>query len=176
MPKNLTTSFLIGTATYTAYGNTENIFKIALLISVKIENKSHNIIYCSLLQTVISNNFSEIESTFLTPTWNYMETVDSFCLLNEEFCSRLSFNTDISKNPIKEIWTTCAKGFGYSAKDLYFSRVHDGSRNILLNKGEEILFFCFPYSAAETCLYELNILRNNEMVLTKCQRNLAFLQ
>ena len=67
---------------------------------------------------MIANNFSEIERTFLPPAWGYMTAVDSFCLLNEELCSRVSFNTGISKNRVKENSQT--KVLDDSEKDLYF--------------------------------------------------------
>ena len=49
----------------------------------KEENKSNNLTYCSSLQLVIVYNFSEIESIFPVPFWDY-KTVDGSvmqCLL-----------------------------------------------------------------------------------------------
>ena len=34
-------------------------------------NKSHNLLYCSSLQSVVVYNFTEIESTFPVPLWDY---------------------------------------------------------------------------------------------------------
>ena len=46
--------------------------KLYVKFQRKLGNKSHNLTYCSLLQTVVVYNFSEIESTFLVPSWDYV--------------------------------------------------------------------------------------------------------
>ena len=50
----------------------ENIFKNVCIISEKIGKYSHNLTYCSSFQPVFVYNFSEIESTFSVPIWDYV--------------------------------------------------------------------------------------------------------
>ena len=55
--KILTPYLFSATSTYTSFGHTVKIFS-------KLENKSQNLAYCSLLQPIVVYNSSEIESTF----------------------------------------------------------------------------------------------------------------
>ena len=55
----------------------------------KLGSKSHNLRYCSLLQHVVVYNFSQIESTFPVPFWDYvtdcwsLRGMASICLIRK---------------------------------------------------------------------------------------------
>ena len=64
-------------------------FQIVCKVSEKLWNKSHNLPYCSSIQSVVAYNFTEIESTFPVLLWDYvadclwLRGMVSFCLLRK---------------------------------------------------------------------------------------------
>ena len=55
----------------------------------KLGNKSHNLPYCSSVQSVVVYNFTEIKCTFLVPFWDYLADclwvrgIVSICLIKK---------------------------------------------------------------------------------------------
>ena len=49
------------------------------------------------------------------------------------------------------------------AQDCYFVRLHNGSRNIFVNKSEGNCFFHFSINVVKTCSYGLKVSRNMEI-------------
>ena len=113
-----------------------------------MENKSHNLTYCSLFQPMVLYSFDEIESTYaglfwdcVTHSWWFYDMV-SKCILRS--CVRIFLLIQIPvKTMLHKFHGLCAKSFGNLAKYRYFLRFHDDSRNIFLNTSMEIVFFIF---------------------------------
>ena len=64
--------------------------KIFSKLYVKLLNKSRNLPYCSSLQSAVICNFTEIESTFPVPFWDYLANclwlggMVSICLIRKD--------------------------------------------------------------------------------------------
>ena len=59
------------------------------IVQMNLENKSHNLTYHSSLQPIVVDSFSEVESTFPVPFWDYvaickwLQGMVSICLIRK---------------------------------------------------------------------------------------------
>ena len=66
-----------------------------------------------------------------------------FYLLNKKPWSHHSYNVNTSKNYVNNISRVTVKIFSDSVKNRHFSRLHNGSKNMFENTGDESYFSVF---------------------------------